>query len=129
MQGMGFYKKWVDWISYEFCFNGSAIGPVIPTRGLRQRDPLSPYLFLFCVEGLSSSLHKAATYGVIHGIQISPSAPVLTHLLFADDNFLFFHANVTETMVVKTLLNEYEKWSGQYANFQKSEVMYSDLGH
>ena len=59
MQAMGFCAQWVNWmmlciqtVSYEFCFNGVKVGPIVPTRGIRQGDPLSPYLFLFCVEGL-----------------------------------------------------------------------------
>lgn len=66
MRGMGFSQQWIQWmmlcittVSYEFCVNGSSIGPIQPTRGLRQGDPLSPYLFLLCVEGLSSSLSNA----------------------------------------------------------------------
>lgn len=68
MRGMGFSKRWIQWImmcvttvSYEFCFNGSSIGPIQPNMGLRQGDPLSPYLFLLCVEGLSTSLSKATS--------------------------------------------------------------------
>lgn len=80
----------VTTVSYEFCFNGSYVGPVIPSRGLRQGDPLSPYLFLLCVEGLSDALINAAAVGDIHGSQICHSAPIVTHLLFADDSFLFF---------------------------------------
>lgn len=77
-------------VSYEFCFNGSSVGPIQPSRGLRQGDPLSPYLFLLCVEGLSDELSRAANDGVIHGSQISQTTPMVTYLLFADDSFLFF---------------------------------------
>lgn len=80
----------VTTVSYMVSFNGSTVGPINPSRGLRQGDPLSPYLFLFCVEGLSLSLSKAASEGSITGCQISPSAPKVTHMLFADDSFLFF---------------------------------------
>lgn len=134
MQGMGFCNKWIGWVmmcvttvSYDFCFNGSSIGPITPSRGLRQGDPLSPYLFLFCVEGLSSSLSTAAAEGSIHGSQISLNAPAVTHLLFADDSFLFFRADTTETTAVKEVLVEYERLSGQSVNFQKSGVFYSAI--
>lgn len=115
----------VTTVSYEFCFNGSSIGPIVPMRGLRQGDPLSPYLFLICVEGLSRSLNNAAAAGIIHGAQISQSAPIITHILFADDSFLFFKANISETLAIRSLLKEYEKLSGQSINFQKSGVFYS----
>lgn len=70
MHVMGFCRQWINWImrcvttvSYDFCLNGMTVGPIIPRRGLRQGDPLSPYLFLFCVEGLSNDLDTAAARG------------------------------------------------------------------
>lgn len=124
MQCMGFSRKWVQWImlcvsmvSYDFCFNSSSIGPIRPSRGLRQGDPLSPYQFPICVEGLSNSLSKAANEGIIHGSRISPTAPSITHLLFADDSFLFFRADRREAEAIKTQLPNYERLSGQSVNF------------
>lgn len=102
------------------------IGPLIPTRGIRQGDPLSPYLFLFCVEGLSLALTKAVSDGVIHGVQVTPTAPVISHLLFTDDSFLFFHANHQEAATVKDLLDEYARVSGQAINYLKSGIFFSD---
>lgn len=97
MVAMGFCDVWIQWmmrcvttVVYEFYFNGMTVGPITPERGLRQGDPLSPYLFLFCVEGLSISLDKAAGRSEITGCKVSSSAPAITHLLFADDSFLFF---------------------------------------
>lgn len=124
MNGMGFSEKWIKWVmlcvstmSYSIAFQGSYIGPIIPTRGLRQGDPLSPYLFLLCVEGLSNSLKEAAESGRLKGCQISNSAPSITHLLFADDSFLFFKATNCEASTVKNLLNAYELRSGQAVNY------------
>lgn len=132
MQAMGFCSKWVSWmmmcvstISYEVCFNGTNIGPINPSRGIRQGVPLSPYLFLFCVEGLSLALSKAVSEEVIHGVKISSSAQVISHLLFADDSFLFFRANNHETEAVKVILEEYASLSGQSINYQKSRIFFS----
>lgn len=61
----------------------------------------------------------------IHGCRISRFAPAVTHLLFADDSFMFFKAAVEETKIVKDLLNLYEKQSGQVVKFQKSAVFFS----
>lgn len=115
----------VTTVSYNVCFNGSIIGLILPSRGLRQGDPLSPYLFLLCVEGLSQALEEKSRNGQIHGCKISASAPPITHLLFADDSFLFFKAKAEETYVVKAMLNSYESLSGQAINYQKSKVFFS----
>lgn len=79
----------VSTVSYSVNFNGFQVGPIKPKRGLRQCDPLSPYLFLLCVEGLSSFIKKAADEGRINGCKIHAQASSITQLLFADDNFLF----------------------------------------
>lgn len=65
LEKMGFEQQWIKWVmacvssvSYSVCFNGHLLKSFKPLRGLRQGDPLSPYLFLFVVEGLSTSLSK-----------------------------------------------------------------------
>lgn len=117
--------RYVTTVSYDVCYNGLTIGPITPKRGLRQGDPLSPYLFLFCVEGLSNFLDNASEEGRIHGCRISQTAPEVSHLLFADDNFLFFKASYEEVFHVKGILEMYAEMSGQAINYQKSGVMYS----
>lgn len=101
------------------------VGLIIPKRGLRQGDPLSPYLFLLCVEGLSNILDRAINSGDLHGYRIAPSAPSVSHLLFADDSFLFFKGTTEEAHKIKSILSLYEKWSGQSVNYLKSGVFFS----
>lgn len=67
----------VTTMQYNVTFNGMSVGPINPSRGLRQGDPLSHYLFLLCVEGLSNSLEESTAGGSIHGCQISTNAPPL----------------------------------------------------
>jgi len=103
MEKMGFCPQWVNWImmcietvDYSVLVNQESVGPIIPGRGLRQGDPLSPYLFILCAEGLSALNHQAEVRGELHGAKICRNAPIVTHLLFADDCFLFFMATEAE---------------------------------
>lgn len=77
------------------------------------------------MKGLSNALDQAVLAGVIHGCKLSPTAPTISHLLFADDSFLFFRGTTEETMNIKAILMSYERSSGQSINFQKSGVFLS----
>ncbi|XP_042983262.1 uncharacterized protein LOC122312666 [Carya illinoinensis] len=82
--------------------NGVPKGPIIPTRGLRQGDHLSPYLFLFCTEGLSSLLNAAGVRKDVSGLKNCRNAPNINHLLFTDDSVIFCKADVEENKREKT---------------------------
>lgn len=117
----------VTTVSYTFCLNALEVGPILTRRGLRQGDPLSLYLFLFCVEGLSNQLDDVLARGTIDGCKISPMAPVVSHLLFADDSFMFFKATMEEVNAVRSILHDYASKSGQAINFQKSGIFFSSI--
>ena len=82
--------------SFSVWINGKTYGNVIPSRGLRQGDPLSPYLFLICAEGFTSLLAKAELDGRLLGVAICSNASYLTNLLFTDDSLIFCQANKDE---------------------------------
>lgn len=63
-----------------------------PTRGLRQGDPLSLYLFLICGEGLSTLMRMARKEKRIEGVKVCRRGPSITHVLFDDDYLLFGEA-------------------------------------
>ena len=75
--------------SFSVRINGKAYGNILPSKGLRQGDPLSPYLFILCAEGFTSLLTKAEGEGKLHGVSICRRAPSVSHLLFADDSLFF----------------------------------------
>ena len=79
---------------YKVRFNSHETEIFTPTRGIRQGDPLSPYLFLICAEGLSSMLKYEEEVGGMDGIRVCRNAPSVSHLLFADDSLILMKADV-----------------------------------
>ncbi|XP_074314842.1 uncharacterized protein LOC141651011 [Silene latifolia] len=77
-------------VSYEILVNGIPLPQFRPRCGLRQGDPLSPYLFILCMEVLSRNMEHANEQRLIHGIQLVREVQPITHLFFADDSVFFF---------------------------------------
>jgi len=115
----------VENVQYSVKLNHKLIEPIILGRGLKQGDPLSPYLFLICVEGLSALIKSAQQEGKVHGISICHGALNIAHSLFFDDCYLFCRATSNEAMELKKMLVMYELASGQAINLSKSEVFFS----
>ncbi|GAA0165248.1 hypothetical protein LIER_39941 [Lithospermum erythrorhizon] len=112
---LGLSAKWVQTImvyvesvTYSLLINGEHVGYVKPGRGLRQGDPLSPYLFIVCTEGLISLLNGACTNGDLQGIKLGSNLNPLTHLMFSDDTLLLGKATVGEARTIKSILSTYE---------------------
>ena len=111
--------------SFSVRINGKAYGNILPSKGLRQGDPLSPYLFLLCAEGFTSLLDKAEREGQLHGVSICRRAPSVSHLLFADDSLLFCQATQDEVQTILEVLQLYAVSSRQCINLEKSSVYFS----
>ncbi|XP_074314415.1 uncharacterized protein LOC141649629 [Silene latifolia] len=129
---MGFDRSWTDrvmacvtTVSLSVLINGSPSRQFTPSRGLRQGDPLSPYLFILCAEVLSWLMRRAVEDNSLHGIRVVPGAPPVSHLLFADDSIFFVKATVEEADIVTSILRRYESASGQLVSMDKTTVSFS----
>ncbi|GAU26994.1 hypothetical protein TSUD_290460 [Trifolium subterraneum] len=117
MTKMGFTDVWIRWVmmcvnsvNYSVLMNSDRVGPISPGRGLRQGDPLSPYLFILVTKCLTALIHQAVGRGDLHGVRICRGAP---------------EANVAEVNELMRTLHTYETASGQEVNLVKSEVFIS----
>nr|KYP51185.1 hypothetical protein KK1_026994 [Cajanus cajan] len=77
-------------IRFQILINDDQVGPINPWRGLWQGDPLSPYMFILGMEGHSGLFRKAKASGDFHEVQICRNASCISHLMFANDCFIFF---------------------------------------
>ena len=112
-------------VSYLVLVNNSKVGPIVLSRGLRRGCPLSPYLFILCVEGLSSLIRRHLDYGNLHGVKICWGAPIISHMLFAYDSYFFFRADIEEARAMMNIFATYEATLGQSINYGKSGIFFS----
>lgn len=115
----------VKMVSYSFLINEGALGWVTPQRGIRQGDPLSPYIFILCSEVLSGLCRKAHEEKKLQGIRVATNCPRVNHLLFADDTLFFCRTNARSIATLQNILRVYEKASGQKINHLKSGITFS----
>uniref|UniRef100_A0A2N9GLP4 Reverse transcriptase domain-containing protein n=1 Tax=Fagus sylvatica TaxID=28930 RepID=A0A2N9GLP4_FAGSY len=121
MRKLGFAERWINLImicvnsvSYSILINGEQWGYFSASRGIRQGDSLSPYLFLLCAKGLSYLLRKNVVEGRLKGVSASRGGPQITHLFFADDSLLFCQATGANCEAISGILQlsglEKDEW-------------------
>lgn len=127
LTNFGFRELWVRWMKecvttarISILVNGSPTDEFSHSKGLRQGDPLSPFLFNIVMEGLNLLLGRAKDLGLIKGVSVGFSEIQLTHLQFADDTLLFCEAEEAKVVTIKRILRCFEIISGLKINFHKS---------
>ena len=132
MRKLGFQERWISLsmmcvksVSFSVLINGEPKGRIISTRDLWQGDPISPYLFLLCAEGLSTMLRREASMGKIKGILVCRGAPHILHLFFVDNCIIFCKTTREEGNRVIKILEDYESNSGQNLNKEKTLLFFS----
>ena len=130
---MGFGERWIEWIKwcittvfFSVIINGSSVGYFKSTRGLRQGDPLSPYLFVLGMEVFLILINKAASGGFPFGFNLkgrTGEEVQVTHLLFADDTLVFCKDSREQLVYLNWILMWFEALSGLKINLSKSALL------
>jgi hypothetical protein len=126
LKRFGFCEGWIGWIrscvfggNLSVLVNGSATREINIQRGLKQGDPLVPFLFLLVAEGLGGAMRRAEEIGLYKGFKIR-SGPSITHLQYTDDTLCIGEATVDNLWTLKAILRGFELASGLKVNFWKS---------
>lgn len=106
--------------SFHLLWNGEVTDKVKPTGGLRQGDPLSPYIFVFCVEWLAHLIQIEVADGNWKPLKASIKGPNISHLFLADDLLFFAESLISQVKVIKNCPEKFSAASGQKANYQMS---------
>lgn len=122
----GFGKSWIKWISSmimqfsaSVLVNGSPQGFFSTSRGIRQGDPISPFLFILMAEVLGRSIAHKRAQGLWKGVEIAQGVDSTTHSQFADDTCLFGVASMHEASIMKKVLDKFTWATGQEINWLK----------
>jgi hypothetical protein len=90
-------------VSFSILINGQPFHSFKPNRGIRQGDPLSPYLIIHCADVFSSMISTKQDQSLINGLSIAQNAPKISHLFFADDSLIFCKAKKEEASQLKAI--------------------------
>ena len=132
--GLGFHPAMVRWIdvmlssvSYTLALNGDKEGFFMAKRGLRQGDPLSPYLFTIAMEGFSLILQRCIEEASEFGYHQGCAELGISHLCFADDLFVFTRGDLESIEVLKKALSIFKTKSWLEPSLEKSEVFFGNV--
>jgi len=127
LRAFGFNQNWIRWVmalvtmnSFSIPLNNAASRIFTPSRGLKQGDLLSPFLFVLMMEGLGRAIKMANVEGRIQGIKLALDGAANTHQQFMDDTMLQGIPTVREAITIKHILNEFSMATGTKVNLNKS---------
>jgi hypothetical protein len=127
LRRFGFCDVWIGWMracvfggSLSVLVNGSPTGEINIQRGLKQGDPLAPFLFLLVAEGFGGAMRRAVEISLFKGFSIRANGPSVSHLQYADDTLCIGDASVDNLWSLKAILRGFELASGLKVNFWKS---------
>lgn len=115
----------ISTLSMHMLWNGEALDEFSPMRGIRQGDPLSPYLFVLCIEKLFQMVSLAVDNKAWKPISLSRNGPKLSHLAFVDDLIFFAESNLEQIHIIQSILDLFYRSSGQKVSKENSRVFFS----
>ncbi|PWA72453.1 RNA-directed DNA polymerase, eukaryota, Reverse transcriptase zinc-binding domain protein [Artemisia annua] len=135
LEKFGFHRKMVHWImvcvsyaKFSICLNGERKGYFKSGRGLRQGDPISPYLFTLVMEVFTLLMKRNAQQGGFK-YHMGCNELKLTHLCFADDLLVLCQADINSITIIKNTLMEFSSASGLLPNMNKSTAFFGNVGN
>lgn len=117
--------QYIKMTSFSVLINRIPKGPIVPSRDLKQEDPLSPYLFLLYIEDLVNLLRQTMIDQSIMDIHVCQGAPTIIHLIFADENIIFCKANAEASNNLQRIHIVYALNSGQCINMEKTNIVFN----
>jgi hypothetical protein len=122
----GFEPNWISWIInltssalFSILINGVPSRPFSPTRGIRQGDPLSPFLFIIMAEGLSRTIKATILDQSLSGLTPHGFLPPISHSQFVDDLVLMGVPTSREAIRIKSIITLFCEASGMEVNLSK----------
>ncbi|KAJ0454037.1 putative RNA-directed DNA polymerase [Helianthus annuus] len=129
LRQMGFSEKWCLWIKgvvssarASVLVNGSPTFEFKCHKGMRQGDPISPFLFVIVMEALSCMIVRACGLGILKGVSLPNGGPVVSHLFYADDAVIMGEWSRENVLNVVRILRCFHICSGLKINLSKSNL-------
>jgi len=130
IQRLGFHNKWITWVrgclkssTVSVLINGSPTEEFKPSRGLRQGDPLAPFLFLLVAKGLAGLVRQASKKNMLRSVKVGRNEVKCCMLQFGDDTLFMCKDSFSNVFTINVILRCYELVSCLKINFYKSKLV------
>lgn len=132
LSAMKFPEVWISrimecisMVNYSVLVNGEPSCSFRPKVGLRQGDPLSPYIFILCMEVFSKKMSLLQYKRKLTGLRVAKRASSISHLFFADYALFYFKARVASCKTMRKCIDSFCDFAREMINFDKSTIIFS----